>query len=54
MEMGLAYAVWAAGSTALTVLVGAWVLGEHLTPAKLAGLMFVGAGVAMLNLSDSR
>lgn len=54
MDMGVAYAAWAAASTALTALMGALVLDEHLTLTKLVGLALVGVGVVVLNLSDAR
>lgn len=54
LDMGVAYAAWAAGSTALTALMGSLLLNEHLTLAKVMGLTLIGAGVALLNLSDAR
>jgi len=51
LEMGIAYAVWAAGGTAITVLIGILRYGEQLSIHKLAGVGLVLLGVIMLNLS---
>ncbi|RZJ14222.1 MAG: multidrug efflux SMR transporter [Haliea sp.] len=49
LEMGMTYAVWAASGTAITAAVGIMVYGEGASPAKLAGLALVVAGVVLLS-----
>ncbi|WP_293764594.1 SMR family transporter [uncultured Aquitalea sp.] len=50
LDMGLTYAVWAAGGTAGTALLGIWLYGEAAGPMRLAGLGLIAAGVVALNL----
>ena len=50
LEVGLAYAVWAGGGTALTAVVGMLWFGESFHSTRLIGLAFVVAGVICLNL----
>jgi small multidrug resistance pump len=52
LEMGLTYAVWAAGGTTLTAVLGMAVYGESASVLKLAGLGLVVAGVVLLNLAQ--
>lgn len=49
LEMGVTYAVWAASGTAITAAVGILAYGEGASPAKLAGLALVVAGVVSLS-----
>lgn len=51
LEVGLTYAVWAAGGVALTALIGIVFFGESSSPWKFFGLALIIAGVAALNLS---
>ena len=50
LEVGLAYAVWAGFSTALTALVGMVWFGEAIHAARLMGIAFIVVGVVSLNL----
>lgn len=50
LEIGLAYAVWAGVSTALTAMVGMLWFGEASHATRLAGIAFIVIGVFCLNL----
>ena len=50
MNIGIAYAVWAALGVSLVALFGAFVLGETLTPVQIGGLLAVIGGVVALEL----
>lgn len=52
IEVGVAYAVWAASGTFLIALIGIVAFGERATPLKLASLALVIAGVIGLNVSQ--
>ena len=52
IEMGLAYAIWAAGGTAITALIGMSFYGESTSALRLTGLALVVAGVVVLNLES--
>lgn len=54
LEMGLAYACWAAASTALTAVVGAIWFGEAVPPFKLISIALSICGLVLLNLGGSR
>jgi small multidrug resistance pump len=49
IELGVTYAVWAAGSTAITVCVGVGLYDESLTGSKVAGVALVVLGVIVLS-----
>lgn len=53
LDVGIGYAVWAGLGTTLIVVIGALYLDEPLTPAKVAGVVLVIAGVVVLNLSGA-
>ena len=53
IEVGIAYAVWAACGTALIAIVGIVFFGESLSPLKMIAIAMVIAGVIGLNLADS-
>ncbi|GII60826.1 QacE family quaternary ammonium compound efflux SMR transporter [Sphaerisporangium krabiense] len=53
MEIGVAYAVWSGVGTAAIAVIGALFLGEALSPAKVAGIVLIIAGVVLLNLAGS-
>ena len=53
IEIGMAYAVWAGASTALTALAGIAWFGESITPLKLLGLALAVVSLIVLNLSES-
>lgn len=53
MALGVAYGVWAACGVALIALIGAVVLGEHLTWVQVAGLVLIIGGVLALELGGS-
>lgn len=50
MEIGVAYAVWAATGIALIAIVGAALFGERMTWIQVGGLAMVIAGVMALEL----
>ncbi|MEX5299238.1 SMR family transporter [Kocuria sp. CPCC 205292] len=52
--VGVAYGVWAALGVLLTALAAAVVFGERLSPAVLAGLVLVVAGVLCVELGSRR
>lgn len=52
LPAGTAYSVWVGIGTVGTVLVGAALLGEPLTPARLASIALIIAGVIGLRLSE--
>jgi small multidrug resistance pump len=53
IEVGIAYAVWAASGTLLIALVGIVFFGESLSLIKVVAIVLVVAGVIGLNLADS-
>ena len=53
LDMGLTYAVWAAGGTAGTALLGMLLFDEPWHVARLAGLGLILAGVVVLNLQGA-
>jgi len=53
IEVGIAYAVWAACGTALIAVVGIVFFGESISLIKIAAIVLVVAGVIGLNLADS-
>lgn len=52
MPVGVAYGVWAALGVMLTALAAAVVYGERLSPAVLAGIVLVVAGVLCVELGS--
>lgn len=52
--VGVAYGVWAALGVTLTALAAAVVFGERLSPAVLAGIALVVAGVLCVELGSRR
>jgi len=53
IEVGIAYAVWAACGTLLIALVGIVFFGESISLIKVVAIVFVILGVIGLNLADS-
>lgn len=53
MQVGTAYAIWAGVGTAAVAVIGMLFLGETTSPAKLAGIALVIAGVVLLNLGGA-
>jgi small multidrug resistance pump len=51
IEMGIAYAVWAAASTAIVALVGVIFYAESISQFKIVGITLIVTGVVLLNLS---
>ncbi|MEO5325644.1 multidrug efflux SMR transporter [Mesorhizobium sp. CC13] len=51
LPVGTAYAVWTGIGAAGTVIMGAVLFGEQLTPLRLGGIAAVLAGIAMLKLA---
>ncbi|WP_069771129.1 MULTISPECIES: multidrug efflux SMR transporter [unclassified Streptomyces] len=51
--IGTAYAIWAGTGTAAIALIGLALFGESLTPAKVAGILLIVAGVVVLNLGGA-
>ncbi len=52
IDVGMAYAVWAGASTALTFLAAIVLFGESITALKAAGLFFTIVGLVILNISE--
>lgn len=50
MQVGVAYAIWAAAGVALVALIGTLFLGESMTWIQVGGLALVIAGVMALEL----
>lgn len=50
LEVGIAYAIWAAAGVTLIALIGAVFLGDGLTLIQVGGIVLVIAGVAALEL----
>ena len=53
IEVGIAYAVWAACGTLLIAVIGILFFGESLSLIKLVAILLVIAGVVGLNLADT-
>ncbi|MFJ3901820.1 DMT family transporter [Streptomyces sp. NPDC090025] len=53
LEVGTAYAIWSGVGTAAVAAIGALFLGESMNLAKIAGLVLIIAGVAVLNLGGA-
>jgi len=51
LDLSVAYAIWSGLGTGLIALIGFVGFGEPATPAKLAGIGLVIAGVALLRLA---
>ncbi|SEN02029.1 multidrug resistance protein EbrB [Mesobacillus persicus] len=49
LPLSLAYAIWAAGGTVLTALLGVVLWGEAVTTLKSIGLLMIIGGVIILN-----
>ncbi len=49
LPLGLAYAIWAGVGTALTALVGITLYKEGINLRKMAGILLIIGGVALLN-----
>lgn len=53
LPVGTAYAVWTGIGAAGTVIMGAVLFGEQLSPLRLGGIAAVLAGIAMLKLAPA-
>ncbi|MEU0951861.1 multidrug efflux SMR transporter [Streptomyces niveus] len=53
LSVGTAYAIWAGVGTAAVAGIGMVFLSEAATPAKLAGITLVIAGVVLLNVGGA-
>jgi len=51
LPIGTAYAIWTGIGTVGTVLLGIWLLGDAATPARLACIGLIVAGIAGLKLT---
>lgn len=51
MSLGVAYGIWAAAGVALTAIASRILFKERLTPVMIAGLVFIMAGVLLIELS---
>ncbi|UTH73820.1 multidrug efflux SMR transporter [Chromobacterium sp. IIBBL 290-4] len=49
LDVGVTYAVWAAGGTAGTAVMGMWLYNEPYAVSRLLGLSLIVIGVAVLN-----
>ncbi|MFJ9828247.1 DMT family transporter [Streptomyces sp. NPDC101160] len=53
LQVGTAYAIWSGVGTAVVAAIGYLFLGESLGAAKIAGIVLIIAGVAVLNLGGA-
>ncbi|MGW0117263.1 DMT family transporter [Streptomyces sp. NPDC003327] len=53
LQVGTAYAIWSGVGTAAVAAIGVLFLGETLGLAKIAGIVLIIAGVAVLNLGGA-
>ncbi|MFE0698689.1 DMT family transporter [Streptomyces sp. NPDC058872] len=53
LQVGTAYAIWSGVGTAAVAGIGFLFLGESLNPAKVAGIVLIIVGVAVLNLGGA-
>ncbi|MER5205685.1 multidrug efflux SMR transporter [Streptomyces sp. NPDC002825] len=53
LQVGTAYAIWSGVGTAAVAVIGFLFLGESLGPAKIAGILLIIVGVAVLNLGGA-
>ena len=53
LDVGMAYAVWAALGTIIVTLSGFVFFNEAMSPMKLISILFVIMGVIGLNVADS-
>ncbi len=51
IEMGIAYAVWAAVSTAIVAILGVAFYQESISAFKITGVTLIAIGVVLLNLT---
>jgi small multidrug resistance pump len=54
IPVSMAYATWSGLGTAGIAVVGVFFLQERLDPAKVAGIVMIIVGVAVLNLHEAR
>ncbi|RLQ93368.1 DMT family transporter [Falsibacillus albus] len=52
IPLSVAYAIWSGVGTAATVVIGVLVWKEKISPASLAGIALIIAGVILLNLKS--
>ncbi|WP_329419602.1 DMT family transporter [Streptomyces sp. NBC_01268] len=53
LQVGTAYAIWSGIGTAAVAAIGALFLGEPMNLAKIAGIVLIVAGVAVLNMGGA-
>ncbi|RLA75262.1 MAG: QacE family quaternary ammonium compound efflux SMR transporter [Epsilonproteobacteria bacterium] len=53
LDIGTAYAIWAAVGTALVVLLGWLIFGENMNVMKISGVLFIIFGVVLLKLQTT-
>jgi len=53
LEIGTAYAIWAAAGTALIEIIGIVFFGESIAWGKIVGLVLVIVGVVLLKVSNT-
>ncbi|WP_030205107.1 DMT family transporter [Streptomyces bikiniensis] len=53
LQVGTAYAIWSGVGTTAIAAIGVLFLGEALSLAKVAGILLIVAGVAVLNLGGA-
>jgi quaternary ammonium compound-resistance protein SugE len=51
LQIGIAYTVWTGIGAVGTLLMGVWLFGEALSPAKVAGIALVMSGIVALKLA---
>ncbi|MFI9650180.1 DMT family transporter [Streptomyces sp. NPDC052040] len=53
LPIGTSYAIWSGIGTAAVASLGLLLFGEHLGPAKIAGILLIVGGVVVLNLGGA-
>lgn len=54
MGLGVAYGIWGASGVVLTAAFSALLFGESLTALKIAGIVLIAAGVAVVEIGSQR
>jgi len=54
LEMGVTYAVWAAGGTVITAIVGMAIYNEQCSLQKILGILLVLIGVLVLSIEKAQ
>ncbi|MDP6478773.1 MAG: multidrug efflux SMR transporter [Phycisphaerales bacterium] len=53
LQIGVVYAIWAGVGTAAVAIIGVWIFDDTMPWIKIIGIMFIIAGVAMVNFGGT-